>query len=135
MSVVFIRPVTSERWMLEEVPVDNQKRNLQKQGFCVKVELLHIGHEFKLFKHSVPHSCFFCSKKKNNSQSVIQKCFFHLLIGSTVMELGWVKCLTRVLSFFPFLSIVLIFPFSILVQYTLFPIQSTARPDMCLSDE
>lgn len=51
------------------------------------------------------------------------------------MELGCVKCLKRVFSFFPFRSILLIFPFSSLVQYTVFQIQSTARPEMCLSDE
>lgn len=59
----------------------------------------------------------------------------YLLVGSTVIELGWVKFLKRVLSFFPFKSTLLIFPFSPLVQYTLFQIQSTARPEMCLSEE
>lgn len=40
----------------------------------------------------------------------------YLLVGSTVIQLGSVKCLKRVLSFFPFISILLIFPFSPLVQ-------------------
>lgn len=59
----------------------------------------------------------------------------HLSLGSIAIELGWDKCLKSVLSFFPFISILLIFPFSLLVQYTLFQIQSTAMPDICLSDE
>lgn len=62
-------------------------------------------------------------------------CIDYLLEGSTLIELGWVKCLKRVLCFFPFISILFTSPFSPLVQYTLFQIQSTARPEMCLSYE
>lgn len=59
----------------------------------------------------------------------------YLSMGSTVIARGWVRCLTRVTSFFPFRSIFLIFPFSLLVQNMLFQIQSTARPEICLSEK
>lgn len=59
----------------------------------------------------------------------------HLSMGSTVIALGWVKRLTRVTSFFPFTSILLILPFSLLVQIIFFRIQSTARPEICLSEQ
>lgn len=73
------------------------------------------------------------NQTKNNCHYDI--CIDYLLEGSTVIELGWVKCLKRVLCFLPFISILFTSPFSPLVQYTLFQIQSTARPEMCLSYE
>ena len=83
----------------------------------------------------IQYIAFFPWCNIGNLKKEMQKWILHLSIGSTVIELGWVKCLTRVTSFFPFISIFLIFPFSLLVQNIFFQIQSTARPEICLSEQ
>lgn len=99
---------------------------------CMRVIFLCSNTSLHLLNEKLFHPA---GRYDATRQTKISRLMYYLFIGSTVIELGWVKCLKRVFSFFPFISIFLIFPFSSLVQYTLFEIQSTARPEICLSDE